>query len=288
MTENGLSLLCPKRCVIGEGPIWNDREKALYFTNGCEKEICRLDLRSGELRCIPTDPGAAAIAFDERGRMILSQPNGVYFWEGGVQKPLYDTAKYRITHANDMKVGPDGRIYVGTQSEKRLKLSDKVDGKLYSIDKSGTVKVLLDGLMLSNGMDWSMDEKRFYHTDSPTKTIREYLFHKETGELEYTGRSVYVPGVDGFTVDQSDRLLAACWGHSQIAIINTKTMEVEDTAPTPAQNPASCAFSGEDMRTLILVTASYHSDLKADPLAGQTFAARRKVGGRLPYLFSTI
>ena len=86
---------------------------------------------------------------------------------------LYDTSKYNILYANDMKVGPDGRIYVGTQSSKRYGVSDKIDGKLYSIDSSGEVRVLLDGLILSNGLEWSMDEKRFYHTDSDTHMIKE-------------------------------------------------------------------------------------------------------------------
>ncbi len=29
-----MKLICKHRCIIGEGPIWNDFEKRLYFTNG--------------------------------------------------------------------------------------------------------------------------------------------------------------------------------------------------------------------------------------------------------------
>ena len=42
-----MEILSDKRCIIGEGPIWHDRDKLLYFTNGMEKEFCRLDLQTG-------------------------------------------------------------------------------------------------------------------------------------------------------------------------------------------------------------------------------------------------
>ena len=53
---------------------------------------------------------------------------------------------------------------------------------IISIDKDGNVCVLLDNLLLSNGLEWSVDEKRFYHTDSDTRIIKEYDFDKISGE----------------------------------------------------------------------------------------------------------
>jgi len=35
-----VKVLNEKRCIIGEGPIWNEKEQALYFTNGFQKEVC--------------------------------------------------------------------------------------------------------------------------------------------------------------------------------------------------------------------------------------------------------
>ena len=96
-----------------------------------------------------------------------------------------------------MKAGPDGRIYVGTQSGKRAGISDEVDGKLYSIEKGGKVRVLLDGLRLSNGLDWSIDEKYFYHTDSDTNIIKEYAFDGKAGSIEFTGKTDYDIIIDG-------------------------------------------------------------------------------------------
>ena len=38
--------ICDKRCIIGEGPIWNVWEEKLYFTNGYGNEICCLDIET--------------------------------------------------------------------------------------------------------------------------------------------------------------------------------------------------------------------------------------------------
>ena len=282
-----MEILSKKRCFIGEGPIWNDFEGLLYFTNSRELEICALDIYTKELTVIATGISAAAIAFDKENRMILSGKNGVFYFDIKENRttPLLDTSKHCLLYANDMKVGPDGRIYVGTQSEKRVGISDNVDGKLYSIDKNGNVRTLLEGLLLSNGMDWSMDEKRFYHTDSDTRLIKEYSFDKESGDIEYTGRSVYVKGVDGFTIDENDLLYVACWGQGHIAVVDTRDMNIVEYIEVPARIPASCAFAGKDMNELVVVTADYKNASATDEYAGYTFKKEMSAHGRLPYLF---
>lgn len=276
-----------KRCIIGEGPIWNDNEKRLYYTNGMGMEICILDIYTGELEVRPVKKGVAAIAFDKNNRLIVSRPDGVFILnDDDTTEELYDTKKHPILYANDMKVGPDGRIYVGTQSGKRIGVSDKIDGKLYSIDKDNNVRVLLDNLILSNGLEWSIDEKRFYHTDSDTAIIKEYDFDKISGKISFTGRQVEVPGVDGFTIDKNDNLLVACWGYGHIAVVNTKTMLIDSYMQIPAKIPASCGFAGNNMEMMTVVTASFTADLNKDKNAGFTFIRKMNVGGRKPYIFN--
>ena len=280
-----MNVLCDKHCVIGEGPVWNEREKKLYQVNSFADEIVEMDL-SGHAATRKLPFGVAALAFSRAGEMLVSCRDGAYILHpDDTRTPLYDTRKYRIQHGNDAKVGPDGRFYVGTQSEKRQGISDAVDGKLYSIDKNGEVKTLLDGLLLSNGFDWSMDERRFYHTDSATKIIREYHFDKETGEIAFTGRELRIPGVDGFTIDQQDQLYVACWGRGHIAVVDTADMEVKRYIEVPARIPASCCFAGEEMDQLVVVTASYGIEPGADPHAGNTLICAPGTRGRAPYLF---
>lgn len=283
--EEKMKVLCDKHCVIGEGPVWNELEKKLYQVNSFADEIMEMDLLGHVvMRKLPFD--VAAIAFSRTGEMLVSCRDGAYILHpDNTRTPLYDTRKYQIKYGNDAKVGPDGRFYVGTQSEKRQGISDAVDGKLYSIDKAGEVRVLLDGLILSNGFDWSMDERYFYHTDSATKMIKEYHFNKETGELSFTGRELRVPGVDGFTIDQNDFLYVACWGRGHIAVVDTASMEIKRYIEVPAKIPASCCYAGEDMDRLVVVSASYGTEPGVDPNAGYTFICTPGTKGRKPYLF---
>ncbi len=272
------------RCVIGEGPIWHTQNRSLYYTNGGGKSICIWHAPTDTLTIRHLSRDVAAMAFTLRGDMIVSRMDGVFLLrDDDTTLPLYDTERYTIRYGNDMKVGPDGAIYVGTQSERRMGLSDRIDGKLYRIGVDGTVAVLLDGLRLSNGMAWSPDGTWFYHTDSDTGIIREYAF--ANGEISATGRSVAVPGVDGFTIDKAGRLYIGCWGQGHIAVVDTVTMAVTKTIPMPCGIPASCGFCGTHMDILAVTTACLDRDLEQDPDAGFTCLYQTNTTAPLPYLF---
>lgn len=282
-----MKILSKKRCIIGEAPIWNPFDNKLYHVNGYgANEICCIDLETKKNTVRKLDFGVAAIGFSIKNDMLISCSDGAFILNAdGTRKPLYDMSKYEIKYGNDAKVGPDGRFYIGTQSSKRKGVGDAIDGKLYSIDKNGEVKILLDGLILSNGFDWSMDEKHFYHTDSDTEIIKEYNFDKEKGAISFTGRQIKVPGVDGFTIDQNDFLYVACWGYGHITVIDTADMQIKKYIEVPAKIPASCAFVGNDMEKLVIVTATLGADLEKDKNAGYTFICDTNTKGRKPYLF---
>ena len=281
-----MKTLSKKRCIIGEGPIWNPFDNQLYHVNGGQNEICIIDIYTKETVTRKLDFGVSAMGFSKQGEMLISCQDGVFILNAdGTRKPLYDRDIFEIKYGNDAKVGPDGRFYVGTQSRKRVGVGNEVDGKLYSVDKDGNVKILLDGMLLSNGFDWSMDEKRFYHTDSDTGIIKEYDFNRQDGEIHFTGRYVNVPGVDGFAIDQDDNLYVACWGCGHIAIVDTWNMEIKSYVPVPASIPASCGFVGENMEQLAVVTATFGTDIERDVNAGFTFICDTEARGRKPYLF---
>lgn len=276
-----------RECWIGEGPVWNAAEGMLYFVDPAEKAVCRMNIETGDTEALPMPEAVASLAFDRTGCMIVSTARGVFrVGADGGFLPLYDPARHRIDRANDGKVGPDGRFYVGTQSSRRMGLSDAVDGRLYSIDAGGNVRILLEGLLLSNGMDWSPDGRFFYHTDSDTHMVREYAFAADAGDIVPTGREVRIPGVDGLTVDTEGILWAACWGQGHIARVDTRTLEVIGYLPVPCAIPASCAFAGDDMATLVAVTAYF--DGPRDGLAGGIFACRPGAVGQRPHLFGEI
>ena len=281
-----MDILNDTRCIIGEGPIWNEKRKRLYHVDGYNRAIHIIDPVTKERETRVFEWGFASLAFDSEQRLIGATGDGVYYInDDGTRTPLYDREKYQLRYCNDMKVGPDGRIYVGTQSEKRYGSGDKIDGKLWSIDKSGEVKLMLDGLILSNGMDWSRDGKYFYHTDSDTQIIKEYEFLPNGWEIKPTGRECFADGVDGFTVGSDRMIYAALWGKGRLAIVDTQTMKIATYIEIDAKIPASCAFYGDNMDRLAVVTATYGMGDGYGENDGYTLSYDVGTHGFLPHLF---
>lgn len=283
-----MNTLANKRAIIGESPIWNDREQKLYVTNGMENEILIYDIINRTVKIRKTSAPIAAICFSANNRPIVSCQSGI----GILEKDntiiyVYNNDKYTISYANDMKVGPDRRIYVGTQSSKRLGISDEIDGKLYSIDKFGNVSVLLDGLLLSNGLDWSPNEKIFYHTDSDTGIIKEYYFDKSSGKITFSGRELSLPGVDGLCVAENGDIYAAVWGGGHIAVIDALKLQIKKAIRVPTNMSVSCNFIGKNAELLAITTATYDSNIN-DKKAGLTFLYDAGIKGKLPYCFESI
>lgn len=280
-----MKLLHDKRSIIGKCPAWNERKEILYYVNGFEREIIKTDLKDGTYSVINLPFVVSALGFCRDGRTIVTTQDGVYYLSKDLSKePLYDKSKYSILYGNDSKVGPDGRYYVGTQSGRYYGASDKVDGKLYCIDNDGGVSVVLDNLLLSNGFDWSVDERFLYHTDSPSGVIKEYEFCKKDGSACFTGRQIDIPGIDGFTVDVENCLMVST-NLGKVLRINIADFTCIDEYDVPTSHIASCGFCGASMDFLAVVTSRYKLDIKQHPGAGLTYIQKMKVSGRLPYLF---
>lgn len=280
-----MELLNDKRCHMGKSPVWNEKDGRLWYVNGFEREIICADIETGGYEAFPMTGVVSALGFAGDFRMILTRRDGVYYLsENRELTPLYDMKRYSILCGSDSKAGPDGRYYVGTQGGKRFGTSDKADGRLYSIDRDGNVKVVLDSLMISGGFDWSMDEKYLYHADSGTGVIKEYEFDKAEGTAVFTGRQIELRGADGFTIDCEDCLLVST-NYGKILRINTADFTCVDEIDVPAKCITGCAFAGHDMKTLVAVTSRYKINLDEQPNAGLTYIRKNATGGRLPYLF---
>lgn len=74
-----MKLICDKRCIIGEGPIWNEREHRLYYVNGMGDEICMLDLDDLSLSVRPVSPGVSAMALTRMAECLFPDRTACLF-----------------------------------------------------------------------------------------------------------------------------------------------------------------------------------------------------------------
>jgi sugar lactone lactonase YvrE len=187
---------------------------------------------------------------------------------------------------NDGKVGPDGRFWVGTMAlDERSPV-----GALYAFDRSGKSSTMLEGVTVSNGLDWSPDARTFYYVDSPTRRVDAFDFDLDTGEI--SNRRPFVTAdldaePDGLTVDSEGYVWVAYWGGWCVRRYSPRA-QLDQEIVVPASQVTSCTFGGKDLGELYITTASDGlrlPDLDTQPHAGGVFAARPGSVGLAARLF---
>jgi sugar lactone lactonase YvrE len=188
---------------------------------------------------------------------------------------------------NDGACDPAGRFWAGTMA-----LDERPQaGALYRLDPDGTVHTMLAGVTISNGIDWSLDGRRMYYVDSPTRRIDVFDFDPGTGAIADRRPFVEIPaeaGIpDGITVDAAGFVWLALWGGAALhryAPDGTR----ERTVPLPVSHPTSCAFGGPDLDELYVTSARrpLTPDERAhEPMAGGLLRVRPGVTGRPAHVF---
>ncbi len=269
-------------CHLGEGPHWDARGKELYWCDILGRKIHRFDpAASTHAECAtPGMPGFALL--DGTGQVVTGLTDGIYrldFSNTSAQclvRPQYAHVDNRF---NDGKCDRAGRLWGGTMNHVNHKIST---GALYRLDERG-LSEQANGIGISNGLGWSPDNKIMYYTDTPKRTIWQYDYDIGTGEaanrrifreFKDTGRP------DGLCVDSQGRVLTAQWPGWGIEIYTPDGVP-DGRIDLPVPQVSSCAFGGDDLKTLYITTARElnPAQLEEAPLSGSLFVIEMDVPG---------
>jgi L-arabinonolactonase len=241
-------------CQVGEGPVWDVAEQALYYIDILEKKVFRWDPASGDHRAWDVPDMIGSMALREEGGAIVALVNGIHTldFESGAVEPfaLMDPANPDIQLA-DGKVDPAGRFVFGTSHRK----AQEPLGGLWSLGTAGAITQLDSGLILGNGPCWSPDNSTLYHADSMRHLIYAYDYDLATGAAsnrrEFFETSEYGPIPDGATIDTDGNMwVAICEGW--VVLCLTPQGKVERVIEMPVKCPASCMFGGPDLDLLFV------------------------------------
>ncbi len=272
--------------TLGESPLWDNRRSTFFWVDidrGLIHSVNPLDLSNSTY-----DFGEkiGTIAMHENGGFLLAGESGLWLWNPEEnQKSLLLAVKHEHPDNlfNDGKVDPLHRFWIGTKGPKGT-------SKLWVL-KDGKLTVKLNGLSISNGLDWPSDGKFFYHTDSMDHAIYRYDFDMETATL--TNRTdFFKPGKgtpDGLTLDIDGNIWTAIWDGWQVLQLSP-TGEVLTEIKLPVQRPTSVAFGGTDLRTLFITSASeglLDEEKEKQPHAGDLFALQPGTAGRNANIIKT-
>jgi sugar lactone lactonase YvrE len=174
---------------------------------------------------------------------------------------------------NDAKCDRRGRLWAGTMSET---LADGA-GALYRLDTDGSIALVVPGVTVSNGLDWSQDDRTMYFVDTLRHGVDAFDFDADSGSLSNRRRLVDVPEreglADGLTVDADGCIwVALCFG----GVVRRYTPDgrLDATVRLPVTMATSCAFGGVGYRTLYITTGTTTlapDERRRQPLAGSVF-----------------
>jgi L-arabinonolactonase len=270
--------------VIGESPLWSAGEGALYWLDLEARLLLRTapPFIASERRVLPYKPGCLALRPD--GRLLVGYRKGIGVFDfataAATQLPLagvgFDDASF-----NDGIADAAGRLWIGT----RHREATEPVAALYRITPDLAVRRMVDGVVLSNGIAFSPDQRVLYHADSRPGRIDAWDFDAASGEIG--GRRVFVDYAgtgrrpDGCTVDADGFLWVAeidGWRVARYA----PDGRLDRTIMLPVRKPSSVGFGGGDMATLFVTTirAGLSAQEEAEqPLAGRLLMLRPGVRG---------
>jgi sugar lactone lactonase YvrE len=161
-------------------------------------------------------------------------------------------------------------------------------GSLYLVDENLQVHKRLPNTSISNGIVWSLDNKRLFYIDSPTKVVQSFIFNEKRGEIIFEKNVIEVPGEmgtpDGMAIDEEGMLWIAHWGGFGVYRWNPKDGKLLGKIEVPAPQVTSCAFAGENLDHLIITSAKENINeekLEKYPESGNLFIAKTSVKGLL-------
>jgi sugar lactone lactonase YvrE len=248
-----ISKLDLPKCQVGEGPVWDVAEQALYYIDIVAQAVFRWDPDSGDLQRWALPDMVGSMALRESGGAIVALASGVHSLDfaTGEVAPIAANPDAGVQLA-DGKVDRAGRFVFGTSDRKMA----EPKGGLYSL-KRGRLTQLDDDIHLGNGPCWSPDDRTLYHADSLRHLIYAYDYDLETGRASnrrpFFDSSPWGPIPDGATVDAEGNLWTAICEGGVVLCLSPEGQVLREIA-FPTRIPASVMFFGPRLDRLFVPT----------------------------------
>jgi len=266
------------RCNLGEGPVWSDRDNALYWVDIRRPAIHCQRFATDTLQTWTMPDLISSLAVRESGGLLVALRSALSTFDSVTCEiiPLAAPEKDRPTQRfNDGKCDRAGRFWVGTMNDK---VRGDPSGALYRLDAQHRCTKWDEAIGTPNSLAWSPDDRTMYFADSFLGLIYAYDFDREAGTI--SNRRVHIdlsdgPGVpDGSTVDADGFLWNAQYGAGRLNRY-APDGRLERSVALPVSQPTSCAFGGPDLSILFVTSASQRmteQQLAREPLAGAVLA----------------
>ncbi|MGD0422059.1 MAG: SMP-30/gluconolactonase/LRE family protein [Candidatus Bathyarchaeia archaeon] len=288
--DDKVRLILDSHAVLGEGAIWDEKKRRLYWVDIDLGLVHVYDPVTGRDRSINVGQPVGTVVPRASGGLILAVRDGFMSLDERTGRttllaaPEGHNAENRF---NDGKCDPAGRFWAGTMEAPAGK------GVLFRLDKDLSVHRMLDGIRCSNGIVWSQDKNTMYYIDTPTMKIDAFDYNLKTGAISNRRAVVSVAEEhghpDGMTIDAEGKLWVAHWDGWCICRWDPSTGNLIQKVTLPVAQPTSCAFGDQNLDRLYVTSASCELDADAlakQPTAGGLFQFKPGVRGVSAFSFA--
>jgi len=270
--------------TLGEGPVWDARDAALWFVDIKQNRVHRFDPVSGETR-----------SFDAPGQVgwVLPAADGGFL--AGLQTGLHrfdpESGAFTLLTAvepdrpgnrlNDATVAADGAVWFGSMDDGET----DVTGQVHRFHAGTLTTSTIPPVVITNGPAVSPDGGTLYHVDTLGHTIHAVpVDGATTGTPRLFATIDAADGYpDGVTVDAEGGVWVGLWG-GWSARRYAPDGTLDRIVRFPVANITKVAFGGDDLRTGFATSASKglsDEDRADQPEAGSLFAFDVDVPGRV-------
>jgi sugar lactone lactonase YvrE len=268
---------------LGEGPVWVERDAALWFVDIKRRKIHRFDPRTGEQRAWDASEAVGFVLPAESGGFIAGLERGLHHFDpgSGAFKLIAEVeADLPDNRLNDGVVDPAGRIWFGTMDNKeRAK-----NGAFYCFDRGELKRTHLTGIPITNGPAISPQGDRLYWVDTLAGTISACDI-APGGKLGPSREIVRIAPTeghpDGPTVDNDGAIWISLYSGWEARRYSPDGALLERVR-FPVSNITKIAFGGPGLRSAFATTARHLlrvDALEQQPLAGGLFRFEPGVTG---------
>ncbi|ALA54274.1 SMP-30/gluconolactonase/LRE family protein [Shouchella clausii] len=265
------------KAALGEGPLWDEGEQVLYWVDIDGYKLHRFNPKTNDDQQFSFAQHVSAVVKKAGGGFVLAMGDGLYLYEEERLTPYFLLPQGgKQLRFNDAKCDPAGRLWAGTMA---FDCHSPI-GALYCLDHNGQISKAISGLAISNGLAWDEEKGLLYHNETASASTTAYRFDEQTGEMSEP-RIIDIPyrsyngSPDGMAIDENGHLWIALYGASKVICVDPDNGNVLEEVVVPATNVTSCAFGGEDYRTLYVTTANKQGEHEG----GSLFAARVESAG---------
>ena len=286
MVRYEAEVLIRKPARLGEGPVWDTAQRALYYVDIEGGVVHRYVPETGILICQNMGDMVGCVAPVGRGGMIAAVRDHLVRIGPDLRlaEEIFRIPLEGVLRFNDGKCDAWGRLWVGVMAADQSAPGAARGGSLYCLESGKAPVKALEGLTIPNGMAWTADNKAFYHIDTASACVRRYGYDGESGKIG-EGRSVIeIPpedGVpDGMCIDAEGMLWIALWGGRKVARCDPDSGKRLAEVTVPAKYVSCCTFGGQSMNELFITTA-----MDEEGNGGEVYSVCTGVRGTRPFSF---